>query len=229
VTPGIGVAEVFIECPHHELKFRNLSREQVTDVLRAWRDRFRFWRDDGRLAFAQIFHNEGAAAGASVEHCHSQLIGIPFVPPDVAEELHRLTTVGACPFCGWIETGHASNRFVMKTDSFAAFCPIAPRFPGESWLLPKSHIHAFDSLADDKLPELADALVDLLSRISGVLGDPDCNLILKLPPFRDPRTFHWRIELLPRITSTAGWEWGTGLLINTMFPERAAELLRAAG
>ncbi|HKA08641.1 MAG TPA: hypothetical protein VKD71_15385, partial [Gemmataceae bacterium] len=205
-NPGVGVAEVFIECPHHETKFRNLTRKQVADVLRAWRDQFRFWRDDGRLAFAQIFHNEGPAAGASVEHCHSQLIGIPFVPPEVAEELDRLSVAGACPFCRWIETGRTSDRFVMEMDDFVAFCPVAPRFPGETWLLPKFHIHAFDTLADDSLDELAGALLDLLSRVSRALGDPDYNLILKLPPFRDHQTFHWRIELLPRITSTAGWE-----------------------
>lgn len=227
--PGAGVAEVFIECPHHESKFRKLSRDQVFDVLRAWRDRFRFWRDDGRLAFAQIFHNEGAAAGASVEHCHSQLIGIPFVPPDVTEEVGRLSVAGVCPFCQSIESGGTSDRFVMETDGFLAFCPVAPRFPGETWLFPKSHIHAFDAMANDKLPELAGALLNLVLRVGRALGDPDYNLILKLPPFRDHQAFHWRIELLPRITSTAGWEWGTGLLINTMFPERAAELLRAAG
>src|SRR5262245_54318196 len=74
--PGIGVAEVFLECPQHETAFCNLSAEQVRDIIRAWRDRLRFWEIDGRLAFAQVFKNEGPAAGASVEHCHSQLIGI---------------------------------------------------------------------------------------------------------------------------------------------------------
>jgi UDPglucose--hexose-1-phosphate uridylyltransferase len=230
--PGVGVAEVFLESPRHATAFRNLSRSQAADAVRAWRDRLRFWRDDGRLAFALVFKNEGPAAGASVDHCHSQLIGIPFVPPDVANELEHLAQLrgigGVCPFCQWVETGAAHERFVAESDRFAAFCPPAPRFPGEVWLLPKFHLHAFETLSEDKLTELAGAIQDLLARVDRAFDGPDFNLILKTPPFRHAEPSHWRIEILPRTTTTAGWEWGTGLLINTMFPERAAELLRAA-
>jgi|SRR5262245_25087128 len=231
-VPGTGVAEVFIECPRHETRFRNLSREQAADVLRAWRDRVRYWGDESSLAFVQVFKNEGPAAGASVEHCHSQLIGIPFVPPEVEAELHHLSLLqdfaGICSYCRWVESGPADDRFVMQSPRFAVFCPTAPRFPGETWVLPKFHIHTFETLADDKLLELADVLLDLLGRLARAFGDPDFNLIVKLPPFPSSDHYHWRIEVLPRTTSTAGWEWGTGLLINTVFPERAAAMLRAA-
>jgi UDPglucose--hexose-1-phosphate uridylyltransferase len=230
--PGVGVAEVFIECPHHETRLRNLSRDQVADVLRAWRDRIRFWGDESPLGFAQVFHNEGPAAGATVEHCHSQLIAVPFVPPEVEREVETLAKLvqlaGICPYCQWIQSSHANQRFVMESERFAVFCPPAPRFPGESWLIPKFHIHAFDTLGDDKLHELADALLDLLKRVDRVFGNPDFNLIVKLGPYPLSDRFHWRIELLPRTITTAGWEWGTGLMINTMFPEEAARLMRDA-
>jgi len=224
--PGVGVAEVFLECPHHETAFRNLSRPQAADVIRAWRDRLRSWRDDGRLAFAQVFKNEGPAAGASVDHCHSQLIGLPFVPPAVADEV-RAAGHG-CVFCGWIAAELGGPLRVAESDEFAVLCPPAPRFPGETWVLPKVHAPAFESLADTEADELATVVQGLLARVHRAFHGPDFNLIVKSAPFGHAGPYHWRIEVLPRTTSTAGWEWGTGLLINTVFPERAAELLRAA-
>jgi UDPglucose--hexose-1-phosphate uridylyltransferase len=196
-------------------------------VIRAWRDRLRFWRDDGRLAFALVFKNEGPAAGASVEHCHSQLIGISFVPPAVAEEIEAARP--GCVFCGWIAAELGGPLHVAESNSFAVLCPPAPRFPGETWVLPKVHASAFETLTDADADELAAAVQDLLARIHRTFNGPDFNLIIKSAPFRHAGPYHWRIEVLPRTTSTAGWEWGTGLLINTLFPERAAELLRAAG
>ncbi|HEX3150918.1 MAG TPA: DUF4921 family protein [Gemmataceae bacterium] len=223
-SPGVGVAEVFIECSHHETAFRNLSLDKATEVLRAWRDRLRFWRDDSRLAFAQVFKNEGPSAGASVEHCHSQLIGITFVPPQIADEVSRFA--GTCPTCEWFGRERHGPRFVFASDRFAAVCPIVPRFPGETWIVPKSHAHAFEVTDDATLPELTETIRDLLIRIDHAFAGPDFNLIVRSAPFRGGESFHWRIEILPRTTTTAGWEWGTGLLINTMFPEQAAELLR---
>jgi UDPglucose--hexose-1-phosphate uridylyltransferase len=95
---------------------------------------------------------------------------------------------------------------------------------------PTRHRPHFDRTADDEVDDLGDLLLNVLGRIDRVFDRPDFNLIVKTGPFTpDGALYHWRIEILPRTTSTAGWEWGTGLLINTMFPERAAELLRAAG
>ena len=224
--PGVGVAEVFVECPHHETAFRNLAHSQATDVLRIWRDRLRHWHDDGRLAFAQVFKNEGPAAGASIEHCHSQLIGVPFLPPAIADELRHATA--PCPFCRWIEVERHGPRYVTESDQFSVNCPTAPRFPGEVWVLPKPHASSFETIADGPLEKLAAVLLDLLRRVDRAFSGPDFNLIVRTAPFRYEGTFHWRIELLPRTTTTAGWEWGTGLLINTMFPEHAARLLRDA-
>jgi UDPglucose--hexose-1-phosphate uridylyltransferase len=226
--PGIGVAEVFVECPHHETAFRNLAPGQAAEVVRAWRDRLQFWRADGRLAFAQVFKNEGPAAGASVEHCHSQLIGIPFVPTAIADEL-RLMSGDTCPVCQEIALERGGRRTVAESEGYSVLCPPAPRFPGETWVSPRTHTGHFESISDVEAGELAAVLLDLLTRTDRAFGGPDYNLIVRSAPFGRERDWHWRIELLPRTTTTAGWEWGTGLLINTMFPEQAAALLRAAG
>ena len=220
-VPGIGVAEVFLECPHHESAFRKLTARQAADVFRAWRDRLRFWRKDGRLAFAQVFKNEGPAAGASVEHCHSQLIGIPYVPRTVDDENRRAGTE-RCAYCDWITAERRGPRWVTASTHFAVICPAAPRFPGESWVLPRKHTDTFELETDSNLVELASVVLDLVARVSRGFGEPDFNLIVRSAPFKPSGRWHWRMEFLPRTTTTAGWEWGTGLLINTMFPERAA-------
>jgi UDPglucose--hexose-1-phosphate uridylyltransferase len=219
-----GIAEVFLESPHHETKFRNLSPDQAPLVLRTWRDRLRHWRDDGQLAFAQVFKNEGPGAGASVQHCHSQLIGVPFVPPLVAEELAACSSE-PCAFCRWIDSEIGGPRFVAESGGFVVLCPVAPRFPGETWVLPRLHAARFEEATDADLGRLASVLLDHLRR-TAAFGDPDLNLIVKSAPFGYDGPYHWRIEVLPRFSSGAGWEWATGLMINTMFPERAAELLR---
>jgi UDPglucose--hexose-1-phosphate uridylyltransferase len=171
-----------------------------------------------------VFKNEGPRAGASVEHCHSQLIGIPFVPTLVAEELAAVNDLD-CFFCR-IASGSPGWLVVSKTDGFYVFSPFAPRFPGETWVVPTTHAARFEETTDADLSALAPVLLDLLARMARAFADPAFNLLVKSAPFRYEGPYHWRIEILPRTTTPAGWEWGTGLMINTLFPERAAEMLR---
>jgi UDPglucose--hexose-1-phosphate uridylyltransferase len=221
-----GVAEVFLESPRHETKFRNLDFGQMYDIVRVWRDRLAHWRADSQVAFAQVFKNEGPRAGASVEHCHSQLIGILFVPALIEVELNA-TANEDCAFCRWMDAEIGGPRCVYVKHGFAAICPTTPRFPGETWLLPRAHAPRFEDATDKDLGRLAINLLDLLDLLARAFGDPDYNLIVKSAPFGYAGPYHWRIEILPRTTTPAGWEWGTGLLINTLFPERAAEMLRS--
>jgi UDPglucose--hexose-1-phosphate uridylyltransferase len=90
-------------------------------------------------------------------------------------------------------------------------------------------VEGYELTSDEGIDELATVVLDLLTRLDRAFGGPDFNLIVRSAPFRSDGTWHWRIEMLPRLTTTAGWEWGTGLLINTMFPEEAARRLREAG
>lgn len=217
--PAAGVAEVFIESAHHETDFKRLEAGQVERVLKAWQSRLRFWRNDGRLAFAQVFKNQGRDAGASVAHCHSQLIGVPFIPPGLEPP------AGACAFCPWIASEETCR--VFETASLSVVCPPAPRFPGETWIVPKEHASAFEDWP--ATAELASALLDLLGRIGKAFDEPDLNLIVNSAPYRSGPGHHWRLEVLPKTSSPAGWEWATGLMVNTLFPEDAADRLRRSG
>ena len=175
---------------------------QAALVLRTWRDRLRHWRADGRLAFAQVFKNEGPLAGASVEHCHSQLIGVPFVPPLVADELSAVAHE-PCAFCRWMDSEMDGPRLVAEWGGFVVVCPIAPRFPGETWVLPRAHSPRYEDATDAELGRLAGVLVDLLGHMARADGDPDLNVIVKSAPFGYGGPYHWRIEVLP-INSAAG-------------------------
>jgi UDPglucose--hexose-1-phosphate uridylyltransferase len=226
VDPAIGIAEVVLECPEHQTLFHHLSVDQIERVLRAWRERIRFWREDGRLGFVQVFKNQGVDAGASLEHCHSQVIGLPDVPSQVLREISKATVGGKCGFCDWLKQGRLEERIVARSERFTVVCPDAPRFPAETWILPNVHESGFEFTADESLHDLATHLLATLQRLTRAFGHPDYNLILKSAPFQGAEAYHWRLEILPRLVTTAGWEWGTGVLINTCFPETAAQRLR---
>ncbi len=230
---GIGAHEVIIETPEHNLDLPDLSISQFKDVLWAYRERYMDLMRDHRFKYILLFKNHGSAAGASVEHSHSQLIATPIIPKRVAEEL-----LGAkryydykerCIFCDIIRQEISDQkRIVAESDSFIAIEPYASRFPFETWLLAKAHISNFIDTDVDMLTELSTILRDILTRLKVGLANPAYNFIVHTAPigeeYRD--FYHWHIEIIPKLTKVAGFEWGTGFYINPTCPEDAARFLR---
>ena len=222
VAPGI--AEVIIEGPGHETHLHRQSEPLVRTVVRAWRDRLRHWREDGRYAFAQVFKNQGPTAGASLAHCHSQLIAVTEVPRAIREEINH---VAGFDWEAWLEKEQTGPRRILHTPALAVLAPLAPRFPGESWIVPRRASARFEEITDAMCDEVADTLRDLLERIDLRLKSPDLNIMIRSAPFDDPPgNYRWRVEVLPRMVTPAGWEHSTGVLINPMLPEVSAEMLR---
>jgi UDPglucose--hexose-1-phosphate uridylyltransferase len=233
--PGLGVHEVIIEAPDHIVSFNGLRNDQAALVFRAYRDRLRHLRCDPRIAYGQLFKNCGSSAGASLEHTHSQLIGTPVVPTQVQAELAKslayFQAEGQCVFCAMIdEELRTGTRVVTETTRFVAFCPFASQFPYETWILPRSHAAEFDAVQDGELGEIARLVQDVIARLESTLIDPAFNYLIHTSPFGGgPYPFyHWHLEILPRLTKTAGFEWGAGDYINTVSPEDAAYTLRSA-
>lgn len=222
VAPGI--AEVIIEGPTHETHLHRQSPLIVKSLVRVWRDRLAFWRADGRYAYAQVFKNQGAKAGASLSHSHSQLIAVTDVPPQVEAEITRL-----CNFDwhAWQEAERHGPRRIIETAELLAVCPIAARFPGEMWIIPKQVSPRFETLTAEQCDAVAELLHELLKRLDKTFHSPDFNIIVKSAPFHfEADQFCWRIEILPRLVTAAGWEYATDVLINPLPPEQAAEMLR---
>ncbi|MBP7216080.1 MAG: galactose-1-phosphate uridylyltransferase [Candidatus Omnitrophica bacterium] len=241
VMNGIGAHEVIIETNQHIGNMADLSEDQISKVITCYIDRLKDLEKDLRFRYVLVFKNHGWTAGAGrVKHSRSQLIATPVNPKRVKEEL-----VGArnyymyherCIFCDLIKQELASkDRLILEIDGFIAITPFAARFPFEIWILPKKHSCDFTVMDMPGRIELARIMKQVLSKLKVGLNDPPYNYILHTAPFRRPQQgywktinedYHWHIEIMPRLTRVAGFEWGTGFYICPLSPEDAAKFLR---
>jgi UDPglucose--hexose-1-phosphate uridylyltransferase len=230
---GAGVHEVIVESPRHLVSLTALDEAAVAEVLEVWQERLRGLARVPGLAHALIFKNVGARAGASLEHVHTQLIALPAVPFVVEEELsgarrHRDAT-GRCVFCDVVGAEEADGRrVVLATGAHVALEPWAPRFPYETHVLPRAHAARFEDLTPGDRADLARVLRDVLARVERALDAPHYNLLVHSAPFvaGAESSYHWHIEILPRLARLAGFEWGTGFHITAPPPEAAAARLK---
>ena len=230
---GVGAHEVIVETPNHVLSTADLSDEQLREVLWVYRDRLVDLKRDPRLVYGMIFKNVGTAAGASLEHTHSQLIVTPIVPINVWEEmtgsLEFYNYRGRCVYCDMIQQELATEkRIVVDRPGFIAFCPFASRFPFETWILPKNHSSHYENIQKNGVDELSTVMRQVISQIEAALDRPAYNYIVHTAPFdtQELAHYHWHIEIIPSLTKPAGFEWGTGFYINPVPPEEAAAFLR---
>jgi UDPglucose--hexose-1-phosphate uridylyltransferase len=240
---GIGAHEVIVETPHPKLPLEKQSLQGVTRVLEACRSRILDLSKDIRMHYILIFKNQGARAGATMPHAHTQLIALPVTPIVVKEKLTAARAYYLEKDRNLFEDilkaeRKAGDRVVFENDGFTAFCPFASRFPFETCLMPRRQQADFHASSDADLVHLAEALQKTLAAYATALNHPDYNLILHTAPFRRSRRpdswttidadFRWHIEILPRLTGVAGFEFGTGFYINPTLPEEAANVLREA-
>jgi UDPglucose--hexose-1-phosphate uridylyltransferase len=238
---GVGTHEVIVETPEHGTDLAELPPAHIARVMTTYRHRIEVLREDERLKYVLIFKNQGRAAGASLEHAHSQLIATPITPKRVKEKLagakRHYNYRRRCIFCDYIkqEVDLFGERLVLETEHFVVLSPFAARFPFEMWILPKRHATDYAHIDDDEIVDLAWVLKRILMKLREALGNPPFNYVLHHAPFRRPRggywttieeDYHWHIELMPRLTKIAGFEWGSGFYINPTPPEVAAETLR---
>ena len=231
---GIGAHEVIIETPHHDRTLATMSEPEIVQVLWAYRERMLDLKRDIRLRHILIFKNHGAAAGATLEHTHSQLIALPILPKHVREELEGAkqyyTYTERCVFCDVVRQDLADGRrIILENADVVVLAPYAPRFAFETWLLPKRHDARFEEAPRHEYEGLARLLKPLLMRMDRALEQPPYNLIVHTSPFAEDTTdvYHWHVEILPKLTRVAGFEWGTGFYINPTPPEEAARVLRS--
>jgi UDPglucose--hexose-1-phosphate uridylyltransferase len=230
---GIGAHEVIIESPDHLLTLATIPVEGFVQVLTAYRDRIVGLSQDPRFRYVLIFKNQGRAAGASLEHSHSQLIGLPIVPELVQEELggakFYYNYKERCVFCDMIRQELQQQvRVLLENQEFLAVCPFAPRSPFEVWILPKAHFSSYVGLKEESFRLLAEIFSETLKRLEKALGKAPYNFILHTAPIGEPELshYHWHFEIMPKLTLMAGFEWGSGFYINPTPPEDAAQYLR---
>ncbi len=236
-----GGHEVIVESPLHLQSITQLDRESTSLVFQAYRDRLAYWLNDCELAYAVVFKNVGQDAGASLFHTHSQLIATDVLPTDIGRVAHRMQLFAEkesqCLFCRMLEDELEQQcRVVEETADFVAFCPFASRLPSMITVLPKAHQSAFELLDQDSLEQLSWLTHRLVRRIEKCFPDAAYNFVIHTAPRRVElcqhklaAAFHWRLELFPRLTTVAGFEWGSDCYINPIAPEVAADALRRVG
>jgi UDPglucose--hexose-1-phosphate uridylyltransferase len=230
-TEGVGAHEIIIDSPDHQLTLSTLPLKQVEDTLSAFYQRISDLKNDRRLNYILIFKNEGDAAGASLEHSHSQLLALPIVPKLIQDELDNAKQYHElhkhCIFCDIISQERADkSRLISENDHFLSIAPFASRTPFETWILPKDHESIF--VPNGKLTFLAQMLQKTLKQIDSILNFPPYNMIIHVSPLQEEHNeyYHWHIEIRPKLTKTGGFEWGSGFYINPTTPEEAARFMR---
>ncbi|KPQ32303.1 MAG: UDPglucose--hexose-1-phosphate uridylyltransferase GalT [Phormidium sp. OSCR] len=231
---AVGVHEVIIEHPYHNVTLALLPLADISNVLRMYRERYRHLRKDPRISTIVIFKNHGRGAGTSLEHPHSQIAATPIVPNQLRlrtqEAIRYFDDWGECIFCRTLaEELEAGDRIVCQSKHFVAFIPYAALSPFHLWIFPRRHASSFEDILDHEIEDLAEILRQVLAKLYVGLNNPDYNYTIRSIPSDEHRTnyFHWYLAVVPRVSMTAGFELGSGMYINTTLPEASAEFLRS--
>ncbi|HWR59099.1 MAG TPA: HIT domain-containing protein [Thermodesulfovibrionales bacterium] len=239
---SVGANEIIIESPDHKKLPEDIGAEQMSRIIRIYRNRVADLEKDGRLRYILIYKNSGKEAGELCSHPHSEVMATPVIPKLIKEELDGAKQYYAykerCIFCDMMrEEFRIGDRLISETRDFVSFCPFAPKFPFEFWILPKRHGCAFQDIGDGEIGDLGHMLTTVLKKMRRVLKNSPYNYVIHTAPNRIPRRnhwhtlgddFHWHIEVIPRLIRTSGFELGSDFYVLTTSPEDAAKYLREA-
>ncbi|MFM8802754.1 MAG: DUF4921 family protein [Planctomycetia bacterium] len=234
--PSRGVHDVVIESPTHVGSILAIDPTGWREVWELCRERLAELSRRGDLRWATVFKNSGARAGASLEHVHSQLVGLDFVPPAIEAELLAAGR-SADPFGDFLEQAAAEERIVEARGDLVAVAAAAPRQPFETWILPRTAERYFHETSAAHLAALAALTQSIIGRLDRLVPGAHYNWWLHQPPYAAPggersatipARWHWHLEILPRINGLAGFELGAGCHITTVSPRDSARLLREA-
>ncbi|MBI5643409.1 MAG: galactose-1-phosphate uridylyltransferase [Deltaproteobacteria bacterium] len=230
---GIGVHEVIVENPIHNISTALMDVRDIEDIFRVYKARFIDAHKDPTVEHVILFKNHGESAGTTLEHTHSQLVGTPVVPIQIRDRvqaaLHYFDDTGECMICSILKREKEEGaRVIIDTGHFLTFVPYAALSPFHTWIFPKRHSAVFSDITEEEIRDIAYHLKVLLSKFHYGLEDPDYNYVIRSsrPQDRGNEYCHWYLSIVPRLTKTAGFELGSGMFINTVVPEKSAEFLK---
>lgn len=226
---GLGEHEVIIENPQHGVEFHELSLERIEIILDIFKQRYQDLSKDERIKYIQIYKNRGMFAGASLEHSHSQIVGLPFVPQENCGLPEYYRQHNRCLLCDMLAQEKANDdRVVWANDHYIMLCPYAPRFPYETWIIPQRHSEHFAEINEEEIKDLALILKKFTGIIIDSLNNPSYNLVINTAPVNVEHEagYHWYIEITPRLLVNAAVEIATGVYMNPVAPELSAVMLK---
>ncbi|MEW6419576.1 MAG: galactose-1-phosphate uridylyltransferase [Nitrospirota bacterium] len=237
---SIGANEILVESPEHNVRPEDIGIEQMVKVITLYKDRVADLEKDSRLRYTLVYKNSGKEAGEVFSHPVSYLMATPVIPKKVKDELDNAKQYydykERCIFCDIVrEELRVGERIILETRNFVAFCPYAAKFPFESWIIPKRHSCAFHEITHEEVEDIGFILMSILKKLRLIFDEPPFNYFIHTAPNMIPRRnhwhtlgedFHWHLEIIPRLISTTGFEWGSGFYILPTSPENAAKYLR---
>lgn len=239
---SVGVHELIVESPEHGRQPEDLGSEQMRRVLELYRMRIASIERDATVRYVLVCKNSGRQAGSAFAHPHAVVVATPVIPQHIKEELDGAKQYFAykerCIFCDILEEELRSGaRVIAETEGMVAFCPYAPRFPFEFWIMPRAHRCAFHDMSDEELDDLSEVLTAVRRKMRAALKEPPFNCVIHTAPNRVPRKdhwhtlgedFHWHMEVVPVLYRPRGIESGAELPVLTTSPEDAAKYIREA-
>jgi UDPglucose--hexose-1-phosphate uridylyltransferase len=231
MIPAVGHHEVLVESPNHDEHPADARLSQLEYVVDAYVDRLRELSARPYVKYVSIFRNHGLEAGASLSHAHSQIIATPSIPKTVEDELEASKRFWKqnkkCVFCEIIKKERGGPRLILENSKFVVFAPYASVNPMEFWIIPKKHEATLLDMSKSDVKALAETLKACLGGLKKLVNDPPYNYGFHLAIDKDASDYyHWHLEVYPRLAIWAGFEKSTGMYINTVTPEAAAEHLR---
>lgn len=230
MAEGTGLHEVFVYSPDHDLSLDRLDDQTAGQFMLALKSRFTDHANIAHIRYTQAILNHGREAGASLAHPHGQLLGLPFVPGEVLDEERAFARfAGGCLLCTTVEAELATGeRVVFANDDVAVICPYWSGSPFELLIVPRRHELHLQDADDASLEAIGRALRDATAFINQAIGDVAYNVGFHTAPYAHTGEYHWHVHIWPNLVTQAGFERGTGVLINIVPPEQAAETLRGA-
>lgn len=229
---SVGDHEVIV-IKDHDLSLLKFPKPLMTEILKVIQDRYNWMKDHEKVASIVPIYNHGAEAGASIDHPHAQIFASGIVTNEINKELEGADKYyginGACVYCDIIKHEQKEKiRVIYENDDFIAFNFYAPKYPFETWVMPKNHESQFEETNKLKMANCAEALTEVFKMIDKTLDNPPLNFYIHTLPtiIENSESYHWHIEILPRVSRYGGFELGSDIVINTMPPEEAAGYLK---
>lgn len=232
-TKSIGGHEVVI-IKDHELDIFSEGKDIINELIGVYLSRYKVYDNDPVVEYTMIIHNHGPEAAASIEHPHSQLFASSILPSYIEKEL-----LGArkyfeenkkCVFCEMVKfEKEVNHRVVYENEEFIVFTFFASRFPFEMWVVPKKHNSKFEEIDEVIQAALADAMQNAFRKLNKSLNNPPFNYWIHTSPHHHDEAkdyYHWHVEIAPRVSKFGGYEMGSGVVIDVVSPEVAAEFLK---
>lgn len=230
---GVGIHEVIIESPLHNVTTATMQSEHLEEVIQTYKERFLEINRDPRIEHVVILKNSGPASGTTIEHSHSQIAGLPITPFQIRSRIENVMRffdeTGDCMMCRLVaDELNDGSRVLLNTDHFVSFVPYAALSAFHIWIFPKRHSGSFSDIRNEEIRDLAINLKSSMARLYYGLDNPDFNYVIRSgkPSSSDSEFNHWYLSIVPRIAMASGFELGSGIYLNPLVPEMTAEFLR---